>query len=509
MKRTLVSLLTLLTLSGLSVFTSCQKETTGDGTQFRATMESRDGKTVLNGTALNWVSGDQVVIYGTAGCGIYQATPQTPATVATLDNVGGETGDGPFRAFYPSTLTTDGATITLPATQTYVEGSINEFPMYAESATNQLAFRNLCGVLKLHLTKANTNITSISVMANAPINGLFTISNLNGEPVLFPVLFYASNGTNTVVLSCSTPQAIDNGKDFYITLPATFDSLKSIELNTDDGRYCIKTVKTNVCINVQRNTVTEIEFGESDMNFVEPLPLGALPGLFSVSATQQVRFSQGNLQYQASTDTWRFAEHQYDTVGWANRNISAAYSGWIDLFGWGTGNNPTLASTNNSDYGTFVDWGVNAISNGGGEPNTWRTLTRSEWYYLRYTRAGAVSKCGKSIVNGVPGLVYLPDSWTLPGGCTFNAGSSHGWRTNSYTLSQWAEMEAAGAVFLPAAGYREGASVGYVGIHGDYWSSTPDNASYAYRNYFSDYYEWTNLFYRYQGRSVRLVRDNN
>ena len=45
------------------------------------------------------------------------------------------------------------------------------------------------------------------------------------------------------------------------------------------------------------------------------LPGGALSGLFSVSATQQVHFSQGNLQYQASTNTWRFAEHQYDYVG--------------------------------------------------------------------------------------------------------------------------------------------------------------------------------------------------
>lgn len=37
---------------------------------------------------------------------------------------------------------------------------------------------------------------------------------------------------------------------------------------------------------------------------------GKLPGLFSISPTQQVQFSQGNLQYQASTNTWRFAENQ-------------------------------------------------------------------------------------------------------------------------------------------------------------------------------------------------------
>lgn len=37
---------------------------------------------------------------------------------------------------------------------------------------------------------------------------------------------------------------------------------------------------------------------------------GALSGLFSVSADKQVYFSKGDLQYQASTDTWRFAENQ-------------------------------------------------------------------------------------------------------------------------------------------------------------------------------------------------------
>ena len=53
---------------------------------------------------------------------------------------------------------------------------------------------------------------------------------------------------------------------------------------------------------------------------------GMLPGTFSVSATQQVHFSQGNLQYRASTNTWRFAEHQYDCVGNANSKISSTYS---------------------------------------------------------------------------------------------------------------------------------------------------------------------------------------
>ena len=48
---------------------------------------------------------------------------------------------------------------------------------------------------------------------------------------------------------------------------------------------------------------------------------GVLPGFFSVSETKKIRFSKGNLQYQASTDTWRFAENQWDFEGLKNENI--------------------------------------------------------------------------------------------------------------------------------------------------------------------------------------------
>ena len=333
-----------------------------------------------------------------------------------------------------------------------------------------------------------------------------------------------SDGSNTVTLTCATAQAIDNGRDFYIALPA-IDSLKSITLTSDDGRYCTKIVKSNVCINVQRSAVTEIEFDENDLNFI--LPEGTLPGLFSVSATQQVRFSQGNLQYQASTDTWRFAENQYDYVDYDNINISATYSGWIDLFGWGTGSNPTLASTNNSDYSTFVDWGVNPISNGGNTANLWRTLSQSEWTYLLNTRDNASAKIATGSVNGVHGLILLPDSWMQPEGCTFNAGfatSTTDWSRNRYTIAQWAMMEEAGALFLPDAHSRYWFD-GYgwdIAINGSYWSSTPVDYTYDWTTHtflhddnhaafihFNGSYTGAYSAERYEGNAVRLVRNNN
>lgn len=253
---------------------------------------------------------------------------------------------------------------------------------------------------------------------------------------------------------------------------------------------------------------------------------GKLPGVFSVSDTKKVRFSQGNLQYQASTDTWRFAEHQYDRVYMGcelilnvdssyrvggtvpdsdNREISSMYNGWIDLFGWGTGNNPTNSSIDYHDYSTFfADWGVNKISNGGNVANAWFTLSREEWYYLINTRANASSKRGVAVVNGISGLVLLPDNWTLPSGVYFTV------IYNTYTTSQWALMEEAGAVFLPAVGLRYGTSVNRVGNSGNYWSCTNQGTYQALNLYFDlegGVYISTIFSDRGVGLSVRLCSE--
>lgn len=236
---------------------------------------------------------------------------------------------------------------------------------------------------------------------------------------------------------------------------------------------------------------------------------GELTGAFSVSPSKKVHFSQGNLQYQASTNTWRFAEHQYDFIGENNTNISDTYDGWIDLFGWGTGNNPTPADY--EDYAIFTDWGVNKISNGGNQANIWRTLTIDEWGYLLYERDG---KTGQATVDGVHGYILLPDSWALPSGLKFTA-DPYGWGKNVYTISDWSKMEKAGAIFLPAAGWL-GYKVFNLGEEGNYWSSTPnkDNSFEAWSFYFDYYLAYTGhyhahsyYYYRSWGRSVRLVQD--
>ena len=231
---------------------------------------------------------------------------------------------------------------------------------------------------------------------------------------------------------------------------------------------------------------------------------------FSVSATKTVTFSPGNLQYHPANDEWRFAPSQLDYVGADNAKISSSYNGWIDSFGWGTGNNPTNTSTDYNDYKTFVDWGVNKIGNDA--PNTWRTLTYDEWYYLRYERPNYDKLIGVAQVNGVNGLILLPDGWTCPSGVTFKSGFHYDYGTEYYaeyqtfSASDWSKLEASGAVFFPAAGRRDGFNVFSVRDYGRYWSAT----EYDYNAYYLYFYSGEagmNYYTRYDGLAVRLVQD--
>ena len=211
-------------------------------------------------------------------------------------------------------------------------------------------------------------------------------------------------------------------------------------------------------------------------------PEGAVKGVFSVGTDKQVYFSSGNLAEGGR----KFVDDQWEFGGY---------------FGWGTGNNPGNTSVSVGEYRVFNDWGD--YMDGG-----WRTLSQNEWNYLLTERADASAKSATGKVNGIGGLVILPDNWTLPSGCTFNPGNN-GWNGNVYTKDLWQKMESAGAVFLPAAGFRWNVDVSQAGIEGGYWTSSPcEDEGYSYYVYFREDYLYASSYnFSYFGRSVRLVKD--
>lgn len=218
---------------------------------------------------------------------------------------------------------------------------------------------------------------------------------------------------------------------------------------------------------------------------LEECPTGAIYGVFSVSKDKKVYFSKGNLQYQPSTKTWRFADNQWETLGQgsvAAFKIVKKSDKWYDRFNWATsgykGKDPTYDSKP-SGYGdggndisnTNYDWGVyNAISNGGNTKNSWRTLTISEWTYVLFKRDEISPVLAR--VNGVDGVILLPDNWddnryklskskyNSKTGKVIEGNNSY--ENNSIKLEDWTDIfETNGAVFLPKVTFYWSTSVDF------------------------------------------------
>ncbi len=296
---------------------------------------------------------------------------------------------------------------------------------------------------------------------------------------------------------------------------------------TANTTYYVRAYATN---SVGTGYGNEVPFTTQDT-----YPVGAIDGLFTINANgDQVYFSKGNLQYQASTNTWRFAENQWDYVGETNSYASPSFIWWIDLFGWGTSGynhgavcyQPWSTSDNSADYYAYgngnynlydqtgkADWGYNAISNGGNIEHQWRTLTVDEWSYLIDIRSNISGiRFAKAKVNDVNGIIIVPDDWSVSVYWLNNVNNDDAaFSTNTISISDWnTALESAGCVFLPAAGSRVSTTLYQVGTKGSYWSSSRVGYDGGKTFVFSSQQVASSVDKdRVQGQSVRLVQDYN
>ena len=273
MKRNFVSFATLVALVTLVSFTSCKKEGQVVAT-FTATMENcsdiHNAKTVLDGRVLKWVSGDEVKIYSGGTDAVFTATPQSNATTATFTTTDPtfEAGNS-FIAYYPANSVVSQNSVTIPATQESVDGSLRDFPMHAYSTSNALQFTNLCGVLKLHLQKSDVTVTSIALTTDQTINGTYQVNNYNSTEMATLNTTSVTNGTNTTIMECN--QSIDQSHDFYIYLPAgTYSGLKLV-ITASDGSVCIKgPAPAGRDVVIERSKYSTLTLSGNDLNFEQP-----------------------------------------------------------------------------------------------------------------------------------------------------------------------------------------------------------------------------------------------
>ncbi len=544
-----IGLFIALSLSVLA-FVSCRKDdrsaVNGDMMSFIARVGDGGEKTeIYDGVKMKWSEKDSIVINGKKFAGKIEGEGETAVFT------GEALKEATYEAFYPMSLYKGENAYELPATQYYNGDNLSRVnPMYARSYTTDLCFHNICAIMKL-VVKGDGRVKEIVVSAKdatsenpALLSGAFTIEdNASGD-------HYAkitSGGSTSLTLDCGDGVELKAGKDttFYIALPQ--GEYADLVFTLKDGKGGIFS-SSPMTRNLKAGKMQVREL--PDVKIVDP---NKLSGVFTVGmdnvTPRKVCFSKGNLQYCAKGSfdepklgesvggTWRFADNQWGYIGNDNTNIAQSYEGWIDLFGWGTSGynhgaacyQPWSTSKVNSDYNAYgssssnlsdspgsADWGYSYCVQEDIKPyTTWRTLTHGtdgEWDYIFTKRDNAETLYGEGTIDGVNGVIILPDDWTAPAGVPEFTHGASAW-SNVYTSVEWSKMESAGAVFLPAAGYRDGNSISFVGSNGYYGSSSVNAAGNYYSAYRLSFYSngvnspAGNYGSKCYGFSVRLVTD--
>jgi len=377
----------------------------------------------------------------------------------------------------------------------------------AVEISGSMSFKNV-GAILFHVRKPTAQNATNIVVPVAELANDFQLSFTGGLPILTPVSATHSNSFDINV----------SNNSIYIGVPAGCTIPKgSAFLYRTSAKAIINSYVTGASNTTERNKKYTLPEITAD---------GKLPGVFSVSATKKVRFSKGNLQFQAGDGTsanpkWQFAGNQYDALGNAAGNNTSSgrdtQSAWIDLFGWGaTGQNsygqkPYSINTKDDNYkaeacagsgetltiANKADWGYCM----GGETSVWYTLSHDEWEYLFGAEGGRYEmyRYGVTVAGNANCVLLYPDGFS-------GTIVEYDDKTSYDTAEKWAVAEAQGVVCLPAAGYRyDGSNVTSVGEEGHYWTSTATNDTKAYQMEFCDYFDPSTNNWRSFGLSVRLV----
>lgn len=192
-------------------------------TRFTATIEGGGAtKTVLAAPdaigvrAVLWSAGDNVVV----GSAEYTLSDGAGTTSGTLSGSGAVPEGGVYKAYYPVEFWNSGS-LELRGTLSFAEhvpDRIAHLPMYAQSVSTSLTFRNLCSVLRIRVT-GPCRVTKIIVGSlTAYLSGEVTVSGSDPEwrAAIKPG---GANLSNEVCLDYGTGVSIATTTEFFLPLP--------------------------------------------------------------------------------------------------------------------------------------------------------------------------------------------------------------------------------------------------------------------------------------------------
>lgn len=411
----------------------CHKEKAFNGMELVAEGFGGGTKAAVSGNASYWVAGETVNINGAA------KTVQIEGNTAYVSDVDEA---AQYRALYPASLnssydgTASSVTVTIPSSYTWqVDGGgrqVLDVPMAAYgTGSDRLVFKHLTAAITVEIT----NHYGFPVL----VDNVTVSSSADGTQ-------YQLCGSKDISLASSDISVEANASTSNNTVQVTFDGGTSLTVAQGATKRVQVPVlpvgsgnKFSISVTVHKEgdaavtkTYTKTQTTGGAMGRAKMAYAGDTVGyVFTISSTEKVIIACGNLQKIG--DIWRFAANQYDYYGTDQTEHQDMFSfdGFYHSYPW----------SGSSWHGVYTDR-MRYLCNTRSVSNTLSTDAR-------YTMAK---------IGTVNGVIIFPDEYVHPEGTGFTAGTYNGASnyTASVSVAGWAKMEAAGCVFLPAAGYNNG-----------------------------------------------------
>ena len=271
-----------------------------------------------------------------------------------------------------------------------------------------------------------------------------------------------------------------------------------IEENIERGSNYIK-------INVEYDYPVELEAvniyiaENNDMNYAKSYSCNVNENRFNVKI-ENVNFDKKYYFYYEFEDGYSIVKTE------VKKCIINNGHDYVDLglsVKWATCN---VGAETPEEYGDYYAWG--------------ETTTKADYSLSNCPTYGlSISELkSQGYIDGEGNLTPQHDAatanwggdWRMPTGaeqeelfnCTWN------WTTQNGVKGYKVTGPNGNSIFLPAAGYRDGSSLGLAGSRGSYWRSAPGmfyNDNYACSLHFNSSNHYMGNHYRYDGLSVRPV----
>lgn len=412
------------------------------------------------------------------------------------------------------------SSVQLPNYQVTTDGTVHDFPMYAQGNLDEFAFKNICSLIRLHLTGVSA-LDSISITTEKYINGLFNVDfNLNPSyPLTSNTEENMYGASKTTTLRFTEPfQLSGTERIAELYIPAGDYKLFTITFYANNGqRYVVR--KTNG-LNINRTTYADFTLPLTSVtfkNFVE----GSTNKLFNLNedGTQKCYIAKTNAQFVGIPGYWRLADNGFDCFGSyqiskKNVNNVQPISHDRDLFCWGanTYKNSNGGMVHNNSNGVHIypdgsagarvwyalqsnveltgdnDWANNGFVNISGD---WVTPSADQMNAILANNTTFMTTISDL---GVTGLVIIPGNNTTLA------------QPSSMTANDWRSYEIAGAAFLPVMYTHNTSGNSVVSGQSYYWTRTSDNNDNAMALSLTNTTYTVGSFNKKVGGYVRLIK---